>query len=307
QFTGEAWDAGVELLYLRARYYQPETGRFITKDPRPGSVWRPDTLNPYVYVGNNPANYRDPTGLQGPEPPGVPTPEPDYQQRPSSSCSLQSMPCVPLVPVSEPPPPQLAVRAQNPGRGLLFQGTVVRPPMRVLFEDTSFGGAALDSGLEATVRIYMNGAYLDVFDTYDTSNMAMTAILPTFPGKMYRYGTVVTTGEQEVNFYLTTLERQDVGLKIVSLPFLTVRLPAWPAGEGPLDLIPAWQRGRGEASAWVPADQELAIPSKVRMSWGIMPPGGITLAFAGSLRPSLGYGSYEVSLEQMYGDLRIRR
>jgi RHS repeat-associated protein len=33
QFTGEAWDAEVELLYLRARYYQPEVGRSITKDP----------------------------------------------------------------------------------------------------------------------------------------------------------------------------------------------------------------------------------------------------------------------------------
>jgi RHS repeat-associated protein len=82
QFTGEAWDAGVELLHLRARYYQPGTGRFITKDPRPGNVWRPGTLNGYVYVGNNPANWVDPTGLQcvgpdcGPQPSGVPTPEP---------------------------------------------------------------------------------------------------------------------------------------------------------------------------------------------------------------------------------------
>ncbi len=64
QFTGEAWDAEVELLYLRARYYQPETGRFITKDPRAGNLSRPWTLNPYVYVGNNPANSRDPSGGQ---------------------------------------------------------------------------------------------------------------------------------------------------------------------------------------------------------------------------------------------------
>jgi RHS repeat-associated protein len=65
QFTGEAWDAGVGLLYLRARYYQPGTGRFVTKDPWPGNVWRPQTLKPYVYVGNSPANYADPSGLQG--------------------------------------------------------------------------------------------------------------------------------------------------------------------------------------------------------------------------------------------------
>ena len=50
QFTGEAWDAEVALLYLRARYYQPETGRFITKDPWMGDIWRPGTQNGYVYV-----------------------------------------------------------------------------------------------------------------------------------------------------------------------------------------------------------------------------------------------------------------
>jgi RHS repeat-associated protein len=64
QFTGEAWDAGVELLHLRARYYQPEVGRFITKDPWPGDVWRPGALNGYAYVMNDPVNVVDPSGLR---------------------------------------------------------------------------------------------------------------------------------------------------------------------------------------------------------------------------------------------------
>jgi len=64
QFTGEAWDVEVELLYLRARYYQPEVGRFVTKDPWAGDVWRPGTLNRYAYVQNSPVNSTDPTGLQ---------------------------------------------------------------------------------------------------------------------------------------------------------------------------------------------------------------------------------------------------
>jgi len=62
QFTGEAWDAEVELLYLRARYYQPETGRFVTKDPWAGNPAQPATLNHYVYAGNNPVNLLDPSG-----------------------------------------------------------------------------------------------------------------------------------------------------------------------------------------------------------------------------------------------------
>ncbi|NIN63943.1 MAG: hypothetical protein GTO63_04345, partial [Anaerolineae bacterium] len=69
---GEAWDTGVELLYLRARYYQPETGRFITKDPWAGDLWRPRTLDAYLYVGNNPVNLVDPRGLNGEQPPHEP-------------------------------------------------------------------------------------------------------------------------------------------------------------------------------------------------------------------------------------------
>ncbi len=64
RFTGEAWDAEVQLLYLRARYYQPETGRFVTRDPWPGDLWRPGTLNGFAYVRNNPVSRIDRTGLQ---------------------------------------------------------------------------------------------------------------------------------------------------------------------------------------------------------------------------------------------------
>jgi RHS repeat-associated protein len=73
QFTGEAWDAEVELLYLRARYYQPEVGRFVSRDPWPGSTVRPATLNWYSYVTNNPVNSVDPHGLEGGGPGGLPT------------------------------------------------------------------------------------------------------------------------------------------------------------------------------------------------------------------------------------------
>jgi RHS repeat-associated protein len=69
QYTGEAWDGEVELLYLRARYYQPEVGRFVSKDPWPGDDQRPGTTNRYVYVMNNPANRTDPMGSKPGDPP----------------------------------------------------------------------------------------------------------------------------------------------------------------------------------------------------------------------------------------------
>ncbi len=62
-YTGELWDSQAELLYLRARYYQPGTGRFLTPDLWPGEPLDPRSLpQSYFYVGDNPVKYRDPSG-----------------------------------------------------------------------------------------------------------------------------------------------------------------------------------------------------------------------------------------------------
>jgi RHS repeat-associated protein len=53
-------DDGNGLLYMRARFYDPEIGRFISKDP---IGFGGGDLNLYAYVGNNPVNHRDPMGL----------------------------------------------------------------------------------------------------------------------------------------------------------------------------------------------------------------------------------------------------
>jgi RHS repeat-associated protein len=58
QFAGQYTDAESGLQYLRARYYDPTTGQFLTRDP---SVTT--TLCPYGYVSGNPVNSRDVTGL----------------------------------------------------------------------------------------------------------------------------------------------------------------------------------------------------------------------------------------------------
>lgn len=51
------------LYYMRARYYDPIVGRFMTRDPFKGDVQLPNTLNPYLYALGNPANLADPSGL----------------------------------------------------------------------------------------------------------------------------------------------------------------------------------------------------------------------------------------------------
>jgi len=60
-YTGQEIDAS-GLYYYKARYYDVETGRFLSRDRWTGDHRRPQTLNNYVYCVNNPLKYSDPTG-----------------------------------------------------------------------------------------------------------------------------------------------------------------------------------------------------------------------------------------------------
>lgn len=82
QRTGGNAETG--LYYYRARYYDPASGRFVSEDP----IGFEGGMNLYEYVGDNPANLRDPFGLQAvrkpvtspePVPPRGPTPVPDHE------------------------------------------------------------------------------------------------------------------------------------------------------------------------------------------------------------------------------------
>ncbi len=59
-YTGREWDAESGLYYYRARHYDPRAGRFLQADPLPP---RPEEMNRYVYVLNNPITLKDPSGL----------------------------------------------------------------------------------------------------------------------------------------------------------------------------------------------------------------------------------------------------
>lgn len=61
-YRSEQTDSITGLVYLRARYMNPSTGTFITEDSFGGFTSNPITLNRYVYAGQNPISYRDPSG-----------------------------------------------------------------------------------------------------------------------------------------------------------------------------------------------------------------------------------------------------
>ncbi|NEQ99545.1 MAG: RHS repeat-associated core domain-containing protein, partial [Cyanothece sp. SIO2G6] len=62
-YRGEQDDPNVDLQYLRARYYDTDTGRFISTDPFDGWQEVPISRHRYVYGNNNPVMNIDPSGL----------------------------------------------------------------------------------------------------------------------------------------------------------------------------------------------------------------------------------------------------
>ncbi len=59
-FTGRRMDGETGLYYFRARFYDPEQGRFLSRDPSGYA----DGMGMYEYVAGNPLNYSDPTGMK---------------------------------------------------------------------------------------------------------------------------------------------------------------------------------------------------------------------------------------------------
>jgi RHS repeat-associated protein len=61
-YAGQYTDPTTGLIYMRARYYDPQTAQFLTRDPL---GFASGSQNPYAYTNNDPTNLTDPTGLSG--------------------------------------------------------------------------------------------------------------------------------------------------------------------------------------------------------------------------------------------------
>jgi len=61
-YRGEMYDSDLGLYYLRARYYNPTTGRFMSRDPEDGNRLDPQSFHKYLYAGGDPVNSIDPSG-----------------------------------------------------------------------------------------------------------------------------------------------------------------------------------------------------------------------------------------------------
>ena len=61
RYRGEQFDGDLGLYYLRARYFNPLTGRFLSRDPE--DVEDPPSLHRYMYAAADPVDRADPTGM----------------------------------------------------------------------------------------------------------------------------------------------------------------------------------------------------------------------------------------------------
>ncbi len=61
-YTGQQFDKSTGLYDLRARFYSPSVGRFLSQDTYAVNFGDPIELNRYGYAAGNPINLSDPSG-----------------------------------------------------------------------------------------------------------------------------------------------------------------------------------------------------------------------------------------------------
>jgi len=141
-FAGQYTDSESSLEYVRARFYQPATGQFLSRDP-----WVLTTGLPYAYTPGDPVNLRDPSGLHipyedeglgpegppapcivmGPPAPGetsCPAPSPTLGPSPSEPNQFSQTVCTPDHSVCFPVPVNTRGIQCVPGRGCYFWDSV---------------------------------------------------------------------------------------------------------------------------------------------------------------------------------------
>ncbi len=186
EFAGQYWDFETGLYYLRARYYDPATGQFVSRDPI-AAISR----QPYAFASDTPLNSTDLSGLDSYQfsfgvyapPLGYGTPTPTalmsvIQNNPNQAFPFGLAGCP-------------TVTAQDIGEqcdaGAVF-GQHTAPVQLTAATPTSFTLVALNGhwehapGATITFSIYQQGPnlFFQVTATYENNNWFVGAIKKSF-------------------------------------------------------------------------------------------------------------------------------
>ncbi|MCI0335933.1 MAG: hypothetical protein L0226_00005, partial [Acidobacteria bacterium] len=173
KFTGYERDAATGLDYANARMYRSERGRFMQPDPMglgATEVTRPESLNRYSYVWNDPVNLIDPSGLFLPSEvdPGF-----DYGDLPWPGIDDEPR----TLPVVFPRPEREGVQIVLPIINIKFiKALRDLPPACQKLLASKFGG-----NFEEAINVAQNTTFIDI-----NSNEARTGSPAGAAGRSYR-------------------------------------------------------------------------------------------------------------------------
>ncbi|WP_426286314.1 RHS repeat domain-containing protein [Luteibacter sp. E-22] len=145
-YTGHISDPDSGLIYMQARYYDPDIGRFLSNDPvglQPGDTFG---NNNYSYVNNNPVVNWDPTGMcaanaegsycpetDSPPPPDPTPPQPKPSPKDATPLSeVRVKPSTSTTSIGIPPP----IFRPPEGRAI-FRSSILKPIFRKIDDAAS--------------------------------------------------------------------------------------------------------------------------------------------------------------------------
>jgi ribonuclease T1 len=125
-FSGQQTDPETGLQYLRARYYDPSNGRFLSQDPLAGLLPNPLSQHRYVYGLDNPLTFGDPTGKCDVN---------DGADAPDICTGPGNQPYQTSTPASEPPPtdPETGLPTTDPVQYPILSNPEVEQTLRRIY------------------------------------------------------------------------------------------------------------------------------------------------------------------------------
>ena len=127
-FTGHYFDTETQLYYAKARYFDPQLGRFLSQDSYLGQIDDPPSLHRYVYVRNEPTGRIDPSGHDDFDIIQRQLDKAERQQQQRDWCAANPQACIAQIAEGEKADRDFLTRAGGVGKAAAGVGLVLGSP-----------------------------------------------------------------------------------------------------------------------------------------------------------------------------------